>query len=228
MQAPVVVVVAALLAVVAPAPPAGAQQQPVRIDGLAALVGGLEPAPGVDVILQSDVELYALIELSGDVSGLLPTTPLPEALMRAALQKLVGEYVIAREAERVRVSEPRVSDITRERRRLELRAGGRERLRALLRDKAVSKRELESILLRRARVSAFLRANLETDRGTDGPPVEQVPVAERPDGQKPGGSPQSKADGDRSQESTLQKAAERWIRMLMVRTPVRMFGEYSQ
>jgi hypothetical protein len=189
---------------------AGAQQKAFRVDGLAALVGGLEPAPGVDVVLRSDVELYALIQLSGDTSGPLPKKPLPVPLLRRALRQLVGEHVIAREAERVRVSEPRSSDLLRERRRLALRAGGRRRLNALLRETSVSKRELERILLRRARVTAFLKANLEAPGSTGG---------RRPDdgtGRDPG-----------SQEASLQKATERWIRLLMVRTPVRMFGEYA-
>ena len=227
--------VLALLLVAAPASVAGAEQKAVHIDGLAALVGGLEPAPGVDTILQSDVELYALIELGGEVSGPLPTSwlhaPLLAPLMRAALQKLIGEHIIAREAERVRVSEPRVSDIARERRRLERKAGGSERLEALIEDRAVSKRELESILLRRARVSAFLQANPEASRspaaGPERGPADRSPAIDRRQAGQPGDSAGSDPDGAGSPESTLQKAAERWIRVLMSRTPVRLFGEYA-
>jgi hypothetical protein len=196
---------------------AGAQQQATRVDGLEALVGGLEAGPGVDVILRSDVELYALIDLGGETAGPRPEGPPPEPLMRKALQQLVGEHVIAREAERLRVSEPRASDLERERRRLELEAGGRERLTALLRELAVGKRELESILLRRARVTAFLKANLEAPRTAAGPLPEAAPAGAGKGG--PGGA--------RSRDASLEKAAERWIRTLMARTPVRMFGEYA-
>lgn len=245
----------ALALVLPPLAGAAAQRDSVRVEGLAALVGGLEPTPGVDVILLSDVELYALIELSGDASGPLPDKPLPQPLMRKALQKLVGEHVIAREAERVRVSEPRASDVARERRRLELRAGGRDRLRALLQRLSVGKRELERILLRRALVTAFLRANLEAPLASARsrpypipPAAPERKAAQLPPEQKAGQLPPDRETGQlppdreaeqsppehpgesaatRSRESTLDKAAEHWIRLLMVRTPVRTFGEYT-
>lgn len=75
----------------------------VRADGIAAVIGGSAPGPSVDVILRSDVELRARIALSGQSERATGFEPLPLPLLRAALDQLVGEALIAREAERVRV-----------------------------------------------------------------------------------------------------------------------------
>ena len=57
-------------------------QEAVRLDGLAAVVGGEGPGPGVDVILRSDVELRARIALSGRTRGPLPLGAIPAGLNR--------------------------------------------------------------------------------------------------------------------------------------------------
>ena len=142
------------------ADPSQAPPQPTHLDGIAAIVGGIVPAPGVDVILQSDVELRARLERLG-TTGVAPRDDLPPALLAAALNALVGEYVIAREARRLQVVRADAADLERERQRLMTSSGGPGRLQALLDTFGVQADEIEAAARRRALVAAFLRANLE-------------------------------------------------------------------
>jgi len=101
---------------------------PLRLDGLAAVVGGSGPGTGIDVVLQSDVELRARISLSGRTEGPLELGPLPTSSLGASLNEIVGELLIAREARRVQAATPSAAAIERERKRLAVTAGGGERL----------------------------------------------------------------------------------------------------
>src|SRR4051812_10009330 len=63
----------------------------VRVDGLAAVVGGLAPGKGVISVYRSDVELRArlsLLRAGADGSAL---GNLPSSLLGASLDELVGE-----------------------------------------------------------------------------------------------------------------------------------------
>jgi hypothetical protein len=133
----------------------------LRVDGIAAVVGGLAPAEGVISILRSDVELRARIALAGAGATEPAFAPLPAALLRASLAELVGEALIASEAQRLALEAPSSDELASERNRLTLRAGGAARLTALLDALGVSKRELGVVIKRRAIVSGFLKANLE-------------------------------------------------------------------
>jgi len=102
-----------------PAEPAATQALPVRLDGVLAVVGANAPTAGADVVLRSDVELRARLLLAAEtVGGELPIGPLPEALLSASLQEIIGELLIAREARRVQIALPTPADAQREKDRL--------------------------------------------------------------------------------------------------------------
>jgi hypothetical protein len=151
---------ALVLAAPVAADPGRAPEQGVHLDGIAAIIGGLVPAPGVDVILQSDVELRARLEQLVTTSA-EPSGDLPRTLLASALNALVGEHVIAREARRLQVVRADAADLQRERDRLLASSGGAARLQALLDRFGVRADEIEAAARRRALVGAFLRANLE-------------------------------------------------------------------
>lgn len=150
---------AAVICMAGATPALFAEPARIPIDGIAAVVGGKAPAPGVDVILRSDVELRARLELlgqgDGSASGLLPN-----ALLAATLNAMVGEHVIAREARRLQVVRASAADVARERERLIRSAGGLARLQQALDAWGVPTAEVDAIARRRALVGAFLSANL--------------------------------------------------------------------
>jgi hypothetical protein len=137
---------------------ASALAQPVRVEGVAAFVGGGTPGPGVVVILRSDVALRAELAVAARRRG---DAPLPEPLLSAVLEELVSEGLIAREADRLRASPPTEAAVEEERQRLVADAGGEARVAEVLSRLEVSEDELEAVARRRAYVGAFLRANLE-------------------------------------------------------------------
>jgi hypothetical protein len=153
---------AALFAAFAPAvvrAEAVALGQPVRIDGVAALVGGQAPGDGVLVILRSDVELRArLALLAGGVASAL-SAPLTAELLQATLSELLGESLIAIEATRLGLSAPSAGEVREQRARLALT--GEASLNDVLDGLGVSPEEIDVIAERRARVGAFLAVNLE-------------------------------------------------------------------
>jgi hypothetical protein len=197
-----------------------------RIDGLAAVVGGLAPAEGVISILRSDVELRARIALSGAGAADAAFAPLPAPLLRATLAELVGEALIAAEAQRLALEPPTQPDLEVERARLGARAGGAPRLVALLDALGVSNREVASAIKRRAVVSAFLKANLEgtlevtpselsrayddEDHPFKGKPLEEVAEALR------------QWLGQRRLEQSVAK----WVESLRDRTAHKILVEY--
>lgn len=136
-----------------------AAQGSLPAEGIVATVGGPTPAPGVDVVLLSDVSLRARLELA--LVGRTDAAPLTVALLSATLEQIVGELLVAREAARLGTAEPTEEDFERERARLEVTLGGPEAAAVFLRAEDATMAELDAIALRRAHVSAFFRANLE-------------------------------------------------------------------
>jgi hypothetical protein len=196
-----------------------------RADGLAALVGGSVPGPRVDIILRSDVELRARLRLSGQASGPLPTGPLPESLFEASLNEIVGEYLIAREAVRLRIAKPAPAKVAEEIRRIEQTAGGRDRLRSLLRTLSVSQDEVEEIARRRALVAAFLSLNLADVTIISDAQVEKAMrrtdnFAEQDD--KTITDEELRA---RLARDAIDQTIARWIKVLRARTPVYIFHD---
>lgn len=209
-------------AVIAPRTSVHAQRR-VRAEGLAAVVGGLAPGPGVDVLLRSDVELRVRLRLAGQApEGPLPLGPLPVALVRATLDELVGELLIAREAGRVRIRQPSVADVLRERQHIEAEAGGAERLAELLRVVGVPVSEVDAMARRRAVVGAFLTANLEGTTDISDAEVERLYLA--------GDHPFVDMTLDDAREplriwaaqAALERAVGRWVGVLRARTPFRI------
>jgi hypothetical protein len=208
---------------------AAAAQEPVRLDGLAAVVGGDSPGPGVDVILRSDVELRARIALAGRTRGPLPLGPVPVGLLKATLQEIIGEHLIAREARRVQAADPSSADVARERGRLVRSAGGSQRLGALLSALSARDDELDTVAERRALVAAFLNANLEGATVVTSNEVERAYagwLAEH--GSETGEAPEAVKARLRARLSreSLARTIERWVRVLRARMPVRVYAQY--
>jgi hypothetical protein len=218
----------ALAGTAAAAPLGSSPDEPagVRLDGLAAVVGGQAPGPGVDIVLQSDVELRARIAWVGQQQGPVSLPELPAKVLHAALQEIIGEQLIAREARRVQAATPNAADIERERTRLVRSAGGPSRMGALLAALAASPDELDAIARRRALVGAFLSANLEG--------VAVVTEAEAEHAYE-----QSKQDYEgrdrktalvelrgRLSREALDRTIARWVAVLSSRTPVRIYVSY--
>ncbi len=199
----------------------------VRVDGLAALVGGNAPAAGVDVILRSDVELRARISLLGQDRERALSADLPAALLSATLMELVGEALIAREADRVQIAPPGQVEVQREKDRMTLMAGGSAWLQALTLHMGASASELDVIARRRALAAAFLSANLEGAMLITESEVEERYRVEQ----------ELYADADpakvreliraRLAKEALNRNIERWVRVLQARTPVRMFANFD-
>lgn len=198
---------------------AGAAQEGVRVEGVAAIVGGTTPGSGATVIYRSDAVLRARIALAGR-SEQLPVGPIPEALLAAALEEIVGEVLIEREADRLRAARPEDEDVVRERRRIEEQAGGAERLAALLRAIGAGDDEIEAAARRRAYVNAFLRANLEGSTVVSDAQLVRVHESERhPFAGRPLDEVREPLRAWIAQR-TLQRDVRRWIEVLRRRTTV--------
>jgi len=212
-------------------------QQAVRLDGLAAVVGGEGPGAGVDVILRSDVQLRARIALAGRLRGALPTGAIPPGLLNATLEEIVGEHLIAREARRVQAASPSRADVSREYRRLVRSAGGRARMKALLSALSARPRELDEVAERRALVAAFLSANLEGATAVSASEVERAYAAWQAEQAKQGPSvTETEAASPaavrarlraRLSKEALTRTIQRWVRVLRARMPVRVYARFG-
>ena len=196
----------------------------VRVDGLAAVVGGAEQGDPERIILRSDVELRArLLLLKHDPErGLFGE--LPASLLSATLEELIGEQLIAAEAERVQIAAPRGSEIAREREAMEREAGGHRLVAQLFGRLDASASELDDMARRRAVVGAFLRANLE---GASMVSEAEIDARLRADAAKYAGVDPAQARAvvrAAIAKLALARNVERWVRMLRARTRVRVFA----
>lgn len=215
------VVIAALL----PAQLASAQR--VRVEGVAALVGGTTPGPGVVAILRSDVVLRARIALAGASDAPL-SAPIPASLLAATLDEVIGEVLIAREADRLRAAQPAAEEVARERARLEAQAGGADALAAIVREEGVGEAELDAIARRRAYVGAFLRANLEGSTAvSDAQLVRLYESGDHPFTGRPLEEVREPLRMYAAQQA-LRRDVARWIEVLRRRTPVRVIAEWRR
>jgi len=139
-----------------PPPPSARRTGPV--EALVAVVGARTPSQGASVVLASDVELVAALALAR--GGVASATPTP-ALLQAALDQIIGEVLIRREALRLGASSPSPEQIAQQRDALERSIGGSAALEALLSRLHVDQDEIEVLAERRAVVEQFLGANLE-------------------------------------------------------------------
>jgi hypothetical protein len=227
-------------------PPLAASAQLVRVDGIAAIVGGAEPGELQRTILRSDVELRARLALLGhDVNRAL-LGELPASLLAASLQELLGEQLIAAEAERVQIAKPRPVEVAREQQNVVREAGGWRALGQLLARFDIQESELEDMARRRALISAFLRANLE---GATVVTENQVDERLRADAARAAGAEPGRESNTKPGEPGVVAAAsdpavraaaraaisnealmrniERWVRVLRARTRVRVFATFE-
>lgn len=195
------------------------------VDAVVAVVGGAAPAPGVDTVVLSDVEFRArhrrLQRLDvGDVRAVLAAA-IDADERRAALDAIVGEVLIAREAERVRIAPASAADVARERARIVESAGGAERIGTLLVAPFGSEEELDGWARRRATVGQFLRANLE---GASAVTERDVADAHAAGGHPFEGRPlEDIAPLLRAwlTQRAVERATSRWVATLRARTVVR-------
>jgi hypothetical protein len=196
-----------------------------RAEGLAALVGGSATGPNVDIILRSDVELRARIRVSGANIETSPSGPIPNALLDASLNEIIGEYLIAREAVRLKIKRPSPAKVTDELHRIEQTAGGPARLRSLLNAFSVSQAEIEEVAQRRALVAAFLSLNVSdatiiTDAQIEGAYKQADEKIKQQDATLA-------ADLLRARltRNAIDQTVASWIKVLRARTPVYVFRD---
>jgi hypothetical protein len=197
-------------------------------DGVAAVVGGTTPGVGVDVVLHSDVELVARIELASRSGDAYAIARLPDTLLGATLDQLLGEVLIAREADRVQVATATAEDRAREWQRIEGGLGGPAGVRRFLRLTGASEEELHRIADRRALVAAFLRANLSGGELVSDADVERLYAS----GEHPflGQELSEVREALRVMlvRRRLTESVARWVRVLRARTPMRVFAPYGR
>ncbi len=199
----------------------------VRVDGVAFVVGGLAPGKGVVTLLRSDVELRARLSLLRAGSEAAALGPLPERLLRAVRDELLGEALLAVEATRLGIGAPSRSDIARERQRMVRGAGGAQVVSRVLSMLGVNARELDQMAARRAQANAFMEANLagasevtqaEIDRAYES---EDHPFRDRP--LEEAREPLRALLAQRR----LEEAVARWISGLAERVPHRLLTDYG-
>jgi len=199
----------------------------VLVDGVAAVLGGgnaLEPAR---TILQSDVELRARLLLLNRGHDRAFVPQLPRSLLAATLNELIGEHLIAIEAERVRIAAPGQTEVQRELVQIEREADGPIELMQLLSWLGASQTELDAMAERRALIAAFLRANLEgvsvvTDAEIDARLHDEP---QRYTSESPAAA-RAAARAALAKEA-FQRHIEHWVRVLRARTRVRVLAVYD-
>ncbi|MGF1465686.1 MAG: hypothetical protein ACFCGT_06100 [Sandaracinaceae bacterium] len=212
----------ALVALVATSAPA---QLPQRVEGVAAVVGADAPVRTAAVILRSDVDLRARLLLAGREPE-VRRGPVPPAVLRATLDQLITEALIAREADRQRAPAPTPVDIAAQRARLVAQAGGPDRLREVLAVLGADMDEVEEVARRLAYVGAFLASTLE---GALTVTEAQVQAAYDADPERFGGRPLAEVrEGIRRElrQSRREQELARWVDALRARTLVRRLAPW--
>ncbi len=195
-----------------------AQEEPLPVEALVAIVGGETPQQGTDLVLLSDVELRARLDLGPSGPTVRPT----RALLAATLDQIVGELLIAREGTRLHATEPREADVAAQRDRLVATLGGEARLVQLLSEMHATEAEIDVIARRRAYVDAFLRANLEGTTTVSDARVEEVFASgDHPFGSMPFETAREPLRAWLALRSLADDVA-RWVTVLRQRTVVRV------
>jgi hypothetical protein len=200
--------------------------RPVRIDGIAAYVGGGSPGEGVRVILQSDVELRARLSLfnAGSSDALMQT--LGPELLRATLAALLGEALIAVEALRLGLAQPTAGEVRDQRARLAAAGRSESAFQELTDALEVAPDEIDDIALQRAVVGAFLSANLEgTIEVSESELVRAYETEEHPFQGLPYAAERVHFAAW-LQQKRLQEAVGRWVLSLKERIPHRVLVTY--
>lgn len=189
-------------------------------------MGGRAAGPGVDVLLRSDVEFRARLELSKDPTVIPGASEPDAAMLRASMNGLLGEMLIAREAERVRIATPSSADIAREKTRIIAAVGGEERLLQLLVASGAQMGEVDVFAARAATVSAFLSANLEgTTDITDAQLQREYDQGDHPYVGEPLDSVREPLRSWLARRA-LDRVVARWVTVLRTRTEMAVFASY--
>jgi hypothetical protein len=198
----------------------------VLVDGLAALVGGTTPGEGVLVILRSDVELRARLSLLAAGVPDAARVPLAGPLLKATLEELLGEALIAIEAERLGLAAPNAGELAAARQALVPASASGQAFRELLASLSVSSTELDEIARRRAVVGGFLAANLEgmlTPSESD--LVRAFQTEDHPFRAEPLASARERFSAWLAQKR-LREAVARWVLSLKERMPHRVLAAF--
>lgn len=179
------------------------------------------------MLLHSDVDFRARLRLTRELGGRVPRGPVPPELLRASLDELVGEALIAREARRVQVGVPSSQALRDERRALADLAGGVESFAAVVSALGATETEIAAMVERRALVRLFLDANL---RG--GTQISDAEVAAL---HASGEHPFLGQELDEVREPLrallrrrrIETAVARWIEVLRGRTVIRLVAPYA-
>lgn len=197
-----------------------------RVEGVAAAIGG-GTGETAEMILHSDVELRARMLLLGRDREQALAGELPRGLLAASLRELIGERLIAREAERVQITRPTAASLAEERQRMLAAAGGVERVTALLSRLGARSSELDATVQRRALVGAFLRANLE---GTTVISEREVDERVAQDAARFAGRDPALVRAEVRAglaRLALARNIERWVRVLRARVQVRIYPPFE-
>jgi hypothetical protein len=202
---------------------------PVRVDGVAAYVGGTSPGEGVRVLLLSDIELRARISLFNAGSGAAALSDaLTPALLQATLAELLGESLIAVEASRLGLTAPTAGAVRDQRARLAAAGRGERAFLELMDALEVGSEEVDDIARQRAVVGAFLAANLEgTLDVSETELVRAYETEEHPFQGLP-------FEAERAhfaawlQQKLLQEAVGRWVVSLRERIPHRVLVSFTE
>lgn len=199
---------------------------PVLLDGLAALVGGTTPAEGVLVILRSDVELRARLSLLAAGASDAARAPLPASLLKATLDELVGEGLIAIEATRLGLASPEPAEIAAARQALVPASASDQVFRELLATLGVNTAELDDIARRRAIVGGFLAANLEGMlTPSESELVRAYQTEDHPFRDEPLSAVRERLSAWLGQKR-LREAVARWVLSLKERIPHRVLATF--
>ncbi|MEM9071601.1 MAG: hypothetical protein AAGE52_24045 [Myxococcota bacterium] len=203
-----------------------ASAQRVRGDGLAAIVGATTPRADAIVLLHSDIDFRARLRLIREQPGNPHLGPLPRGLLRATLDELLGEALIAVEAERVQIASPSERDLRQARERLEALAGGPASFASLVNALGTTEEELTQMVRRRALVAVFLEANLEGAASVTDTRVRSAFES----GEHPflGQEFEDVREAMRIwlARQALDEAVARWVQVLRARVPVRLLAAY--
>lgn len=201
---------------------------PVRVDGVAAYVGGTSPGEGVRVILLSDIELRARIALFNAGSGSAALSDvLTPALLQATLAELLGESLIAVEASRLGLTAPTAGAVRDQRARLAAAGRGERAFLELMEALEIGAEEVDDIARQRAVVGAFLAANLEgTLDVSETELVRAYETEEHPFQGLPYAEERARFAIWMAQKR-LNEAVGRWVLSLKERIPHRVLARFS-
>lgn len=139
-----------------------ASAERVRVDGIAAIVGGTAPRTGTVVLYASDVELDAWLERARrHPDGLISDERLTPAELTAARERLVGAALLALEASRLRLDDLGEAQLAAAWRRFFERHGGARVIEGVVARLGLGNDELERYVRRQGVARAFILASSE-------------------------------------------------------------------